>query len=64
MALCDNCLYYQKEYADFRKLYEDVIQINGDKREKDFCIMYDDFIPLKITYDGADCPYFLPKEES
>lgn len=64
MAFCNKCVNYDKNYSEFRKLYEDVIKIDGDKREKDYCIMYDDFIPLKITYDGADCPYFLPKEES
>jgi hypothetical protein len=64
MAFCNKCVNYDKNYSEFRKLYEDVIKIDGDKREKDFCTMYDDFIPLKITYDGANCPYFLPKEES
>ena len=64
MALCSKCANYDKKYTDFRRMFEDVVKIGGDKREKDFCIMYDDFIPLSITYDGADCPYFLAKEDA
>ena len=63
MAFCNKCANYDKKYADFRKKFEDVIKIGGDKREKDFCVMYDDFIPLSITYDNADCPHFIPKEK-
>ena len=64
MALCNRCVNYDKNYTEFRRKFEDVIKIGEDTKEKDFCSMYDDFIPLKITYDGAECPYFLPKEES
>lgn len=64
MALCSKCANYDKKYTNFRRMYEDVLKIGGDKRKKDFCSMYDDFIPLKITYDNANCPYYEPKEES
>lgn len=62
MALCEKCALYDKNYADLRRSFDDCIIIGKDKREKNFCSMYEDFIPLNITYDGADCPYFMPKE--
>ena len=63
MALCSKCANYDTKYTDFRRMFEDVDKIGGDKREKDFCVMYDDFIPLNITYEDADCPYFLTRED-
>ena len=64
MALCEKCKFYNRNYANMRKNYDDCIVIGEDKREKDFCMMYEDFIPLNITYEDADCPFFLPKEKS
>lgn len=64
MALCEKCEFYNRNYANMRKNYDDCIVIVEDKREKDFCIMYDDFIPLNITYEDADCPFFLQKEDA
>ena len=64
MALCEKCEFYNRNYANLRKNFDDCEIIDGDKREKDYCMMYEDFIPLNITYEGADCPFFLKKEES
>lgn len=63
MALCSKCANYDKKYADLRRRYEDVVKIGGNKQEKDFCSMYEDFIPLNITYEDADCPFFFQKED-
>lgn len=57
MALCDTCMFYNKQYDEFRQQYDDVI--DGENREKHFCTMYDDNIPLDITYKNADCPHYL-----
>lgn len=62
MALCDNCKFYDKEHDEFRQQYDDVVKINGDKREKHYCIMYTDYIPFDIFYNNGDCPYHLPKD--
>ena len=62
MALCDTCINYNKEYDEYRQQFDDVIQLNGDKREKHHCLMYDDYIPNKIFHENGKCPYFMSKE--
>lgn len=61
MALCDKCIFMQKEYDDFQRLYDDAVR-DGDTKENHFCPMYDDRIPQEIYYDGAECEYFSEKE--
>ena len=61
MALCDNCEFYNKDYDIFRQTYDDCEVVNGDNREKHFCVMHDDFIPMNIAYDNGSCSYFVEK---
>ena len=63
MALCDKCALFDRSYNEFRSQYDDVIEIDGDKREKKYCVMYSNSIPQNITYNNGDCPYFTPKDE-
>jgi len=51
---------YSKEHDEFRQRYDDVI--DGDKLEKHYCPMYDDYIPHDIFYKGGDCPYYVKKD--
>lgn len=62
MALCDNCMLYNKQEDEFRQQYDDVVEIDGDKRQKHYCSMYDDNIPNKIFYENGDCPFHIPKD--
>ena len=62
MALCDTCLLYSKQYDEFRQRYNDVI--DGDKKEKHFCTMYNDNIPHNIFYNNGECQYYNKKEPS
>lgn len=59
MVLCDNCVFYKKEYDSFRQNYDDIV--DGDKRTKHYCPMYDDHIPHGIFYNGDDCPFHEAK---
>lgn len=59
MALCENCEFYNKDYAELRKNFDDCIIVGEDKREKDFCVMYEDFIPFEITYENKKCPHYM-----
>ena len=62
MALCDNCMLYNKQEDEFRQQYDDVVEIDGDKRQKHYCSMYDDNIPYKIFYENGDCLFHIPKD--
>lgn len=63
MALCKRCVNYDKSYADLRKRFDDCVTVGGDQREKDFCMMYEDFIPLEITYENKECPFFMDRSD-
>lgn len=58
MALCDTCAFYNKQIDEFRQQYDDTIIENADSRQKHYCPMYDDNIPLDISYNNGDCPYY------
>lgn len=59
MALCEKCANYDSNYADFRKKYDDYVIIKENQKEKDFCVMYEDYIPIGITYNNENCPYYI-----
>lgn len=63
MALCDNCIFYNKDYDEFRQGYNDVIIIDEKPRLKHYCTMYNSNLPQGIWYNNADCPYYEKKEE-
>lgn len=58
MALCDSCIYYKKEYDEFRQSYDDVVVIDSTTPKKHFCRMYNSNIPKGIWYDNKNCPYY------
>lgn len=61
MEFCNKCLFYSKEYEDFRKMYDDTLIIDNSDYEKKFCTMFDDNIPNEICYGGQKCPHFFEK---
>lgn len=63
MASCENCVFYSKSYADLRKSFDDCTPTSADEKEKDFCMMYEDFIPLEITYENKECPFFMDRSD-
>jgi hypothetical protein len=62
MESCDKCLFYSKEYEDFRKMFDDTVILDDSDHEKKFCIMFDDNIPNEICYGGMKCPHFFEKK--
>lgn len=62
MALCDSCMFYDKKHDEFRQQYDDTVEVNGDKREKHYCPMYDDYIPYNIFYDNGKCEYYQKRD--
>ena len=62
MALCEKCLFYNKEYDDFNRDYDDTIII-GDSYKPHFCTQYFDGIPRSIFEENADCEFHQPKTE-
>ena len=61
MALCNSCPFFKREYDDFRKEYDDVIE-EGKTKEKHYCPMYADHIPFDIFYKNADCDFYERSE--
>ena len=61
MESCDNCLFYKKEYEDFRKMFDDTMIVGDSDDGRRFCNMFDDSIPTEICSDGMKCPYFIEK---
>lgn len=57
MALCDSCLFYNKEYDFSIQQFDDVPKI-GNELETHFCPMYLEGIPNEIYYDNGDCEYY------
>ena len=64
MASCKNCKIYRKEYDEFRQEFDDEIVVNDTNPPNHYCAMYDDNIPPDIFYNGADCPYYEPKQST
>lgn len=60
MALCDKCLFYDKQNDEKRQQYNDVAIAEG-KNEKHFCPMFLSGIPNKIFYRNGNCRYFEVK---
>lgn len=58
MALCDNCLFYDKAEDEFRQEYDDCLVVGYDEPPKHYCPMYDNNIPMKIFYKNADCQFY------
>lgn len=58
MALCNSCVFYDKAYHEFVARYEDSDSEIDNKREKDHCRMYSDFIPYDITCENGNCRYY------
>lgn len=55
--LCRTCKRYNKNVDELRSAYDDNIY-EKDNRQKHGCIMYNDYIPQKIWYNNADCPFY------
>ena len=55
--LCSTCKIYNKNVDELRSAYDDNIY-EKDNRQKHGCVMYDDYIPQKIWYNNADCPFY------
>ena len=53
-----------EEYDMFRQEHDDaIIEAEEGLPEKHHCIMYDDFIPRDIYYNGADCKRYYRRDE-
>jgi len=58
MALCDSCIFYNKQYDELRQETIDTKNLNGGEH---FCFMYQQEIPAAIWQHNADCEYFEKK---
>ena len=63
MALCDNCIFYRKEFDEFRQQYVDAVVVGSEEPEEHFCQMYTDHIPSGIFYNNEKCEFYLNKED-
>lgn len=61
MALCSSCFFFDEEYDDFRKQYDDVVKEKKEP-EKHYCPMYYDHIPHDIYHKNADCDYYEKRD--
>lgn len=60
---CNKCLFYDKQYDNFRQEYDDIIVLGNNQPEAHYCPMYLDNIPNAIFYDGAKCEFFEPAKQ-
>ena len=63
MAYCDTCQFWNERINEFRLDYDDEIIIGDKSKPPKYCIMYDDRIPEAITYNNAECEFYLKREE-
>ena len=56
-------MFWRADYDEFRQGFDDTIKVDNSAPLNHYCVMYDDNIPPDIFYAGAECQYFISKDE-